>query len=332
MNPTSHQVGYVYIDNRAYHHICFMASFMASWKPECCGESSAARRSLPDAPQADMETSKWRQKARYLDIIRGTHLGTLGHLPVEIRHQIWRRFFEYSYCPSVRRYCNRREERAQRQVAADLPREPQIFWADLPRSSSYEYIGGGQVRFGVGKVEGSMIFSLDRWWNQPGGGSLRWWQSRGPECASATIRAEMEAVFFLTHQFTFRNPFEMTSFCELLPLAGRRCLRHISIWLCIPHWPYAGIVSNRGFEALVQSWKDGICDLPETVTTVLVKVDGKDAAGRQLQLLRAVAESIRGLAAQAVITVCREGYFGRWSDEDMVAYRAVVEDVIGRSK
>ena len=310
-------VGYGYVED---HHAYWMDASGSR------GSSTERQGLLALFRVKDIEASKWREKARYLDVIRGTYLGTLGYLPLEIRYQIWQMFFTFNYCPPVRRYCNKSERRTQHQVAANLPREPQIFWSDRPRYSLHDsswrdddFVNGNSLK--------PIIFSLERYSADSKISSCHWRRHWELQWVSKSVREEMEAVFFLTHQFTFRNPFEVISFCGLLPPGGWQCLRHISLWLCVPHWPwqYDARISDREFENQIETWKDSVRHLPETVTTVLVNLDGRGKMGRELDLLRAIVETFRRVAKEAVVTICKDGDYGELTKGRLAAYQEVVD-------
>ena len=334
MRQISFQFGYDYIHDRAFCH------HEASRYSEPCGDSSTEGRGLLEASKTIIKSNEWREKARYLDLVRGTRLGTLGYLPLEIRQMIWRNFFVYGHCSRALCQCNQQEEREQRQVAPNLPHEPQIFWRDHPVWGSAEYLSSSGLDDCLDDyIDRSTIFRLQkRSESFEKRVSFQWCRYQGLQDVSETIRGEIEALFFLAHQFTFKHPFDMMSFCELLPLVCRESLRHISIWLCYPDWPWGyypwppnALISERRYEVLVEAWKDSVRGLPETVSTVLVRIGEMDAAKRQLVMLRTVAESIKVEAKQATITICSEGNYGPLSDGNMVAYQAVLDDVMKHS-
>ncbi|KAL6715422.1 hypothetical protein ACLMJK_006383 [Lecanora helva] len=304
----------------------------------------------------------WRQRASYLDIIRGTRLGTLGYLPREIREQIWETFFvfTFTYLPRQPRISlPEPEPLAQRRLARDLPCEPQVFLCGNHHSDPFS-LWGDERRFGA-PGSGSNLYYLNEveirssqptripfsrdarnrpLWFALGRRNLglpamwafsrhHWWTALGLQAASETVHEEMDFVFFSRHEFTFKTCFDLLHFCRIMPPDRLECLRRVVIWLRGQHWSYdLGGNCINGYERTIELWQETIRCLPENLNTVLLRMGGECMNRMELDALGVIVQNIRQVAKRAVITICRDGDMGLLSDEKLAMYRSVVDEAL----
>ena len=86
-------------------------------------------------------------------------------------------------------------------------------------------------------------------------------------------------------------------------------------------------ISIRGFETVIESWRESVEFLPASVRTVLVRLDGKNST-KELDALRVIVEAIKQRAKEAVITIYRNGDDGELIDKKMAVYQEVVNNPI----